>query len=1586
MTLMKRISSFLMGAALVATAAAQPQPFANRVQTIRAGVLIVTRDRLPPELGKPANEPTTAAPYAFFNLDSNTNIKPSGWSFVNPSAPSRLVGDVYSRWSLISAQHGYNNLPVEGAKVTKDMAAYWEVLLNATPDEQLANYDVLLLAPDYRLALLPPEREKLRRFVDRGGILIIDTSALPVGNSPNSNAVDTFNPPPLAFKVKTEGNANITANFADPLLTTPYPINRLDVRKLTGQQVIVRSNANQFPGYAEESKLLRPVVTVNNQYRTLAVGKIGDGFVVVSTRGMATFLNGGSGLSIYAANSTPNVGGLVAAKLCVNAVSLAREFRQAGGGSRKSNSTFLSVPAPLLQRFSAPVGLGANAAKLPPVVYKGALFFSTNDRLVAYDANPDQDLDQDGNQDDGVPDYLLGQPGDRLWTSKQLEGPISAPACMDVVDDAGVYHDYVMVVDTRGQLNVFEAFNKNSNGVIDPLNTEDVTQAFQPPVDALGIVSTGDVPNAPVVHDGLIYVTVQVSKGAGNSGCIYVIDPKARDFYKTRVSPDDPPSSTPYILGANNSSPVTLPIFGASPTIGYIPILDNSGGVDKVVYAPTPTPSDGNTGPNNTAGIMSIWIGARGERPLDWEWDAGSQTLTVTTRAMQQGGLPIDLNSVRLSIFDNNGPYVANKMSGWDHAQAGGDGGILKFHWSGALPQGFFRANVKPAVRVDYDIEWGNATDSSLQNALRGQLAFSDFNGTSSEDNNRAVVGSLALSEKGTVFAVLSRNSDAGGGGTLYGFKEEGRGQFRCTLRYDLYRDHEIVMNQAVKTTWPSVVMDDDPVNQLLLGAGIIAPLPQSRILRTFSFRSGPTVRNGQVFVTATARKASPMIPQGFPVTVLMAFNSEPPTPEIPVGGIADGTTIVQPDFAKSTDDTTPEQQSILQSGNYNYDAVRGIIRIENLMNVNRGPIQSSISLSQPIILRQPNAPDKLIDPDAVGGRWSPLLWYTVIPGLQQTQSGDAGITPLIAGNTVFVPGSSVVSSLLTSGTLTPRGQLYAYDAEIPSNDEFMGASPERPYQKQLVQLRTAGSLKPNPHVRWPDLTGITDISEVGTRISQATLPYGTTAYGIIAGEGTAVAWGDAGMTSFSRSDFVVCDQGRVAVFDPSGNAIYSSNAFASSGTNNEGTAANVKPITRPTRAYAINGSELLIADAGGNQIARASLAGPVNRSITSFRLDPDHIPAGYSPNETLQLSGPRDVLTYAGYVRRTDTPLVSGQSEVEYWIHYLIADSGNRRLIEIIDRYRVDPATMLIGNPINIDTDGDGVGEAQLGVLLWHSPESVSGGSFEYNSITRTWVPDSTNPAGGRFVYVAGVGNSLPTAAGTGLDTPVADPSQIRTTASGNGGVVIFDPQDPKFVRVINQVILPDLSATKFYNENATIPADQWKTAIELADPVLINRRKNGIEHPHIFTGVNSVTTHLQPITDSSGTITGANLTVMVADATGVYEMIVPPDSEVGTATWLINEDSYTHIKPHDSNARGLRAMYARRLDSGEVLIVNGYTGTKRGGGTTPFLGEILQLAGDKYDPTAQNLGFDLASIRFQLGPIQGTRGLIQPIFADRR
>jgi hypothetical protein len=382
--------------------------------------------------------------------------------------------------------------------------------------------------------------------------------------------------------------------------------------------------------------------------------------------------------------------------------------------------------------------------------------------------------------------------------------------------------------------------------------------------------------------------------------------------------------------------------------------------------------------------------------------------------------------------------------------------------------------------------------------------------------------------------------------------------------------------------------------------------------------------------------------------------------------------------------------------------------------------------------------------------------------------------------------------------------------------------------------------------------------------------------------------------------------------------------------------------------------------------------AGRELRSVSEFTLDPTFRPEGFESNESQALNGPRDAVRYTRVVRAAQNPFADAQP-FEYWVHWLIADTGNKRLIEVVDRYVYDITTRTTGNAVNYTATG----RPAIGVLYWHSQAAYSGGKFGYTSVARTFVNDPLNP---RYVVTAGIGSSLPARADVGLDAPAT--ATERRAEDGNGGIVLFDGANSE---VITQVNVPALAANIFYNSGTG-------TFASPAVPARVKRLGN----------LNSVTTRV--VQGGAGSI----LTVMFTDGDGVWE--IEGGGGVWAVRWMLPKDAYTAIRRDgadnvifNQNPSDFRAAYAKRLDSGEVLICNGYSGWYQRGLPTDnrarFTGEILMVDGD-FDGTGTapfgfgfgklNLGFKTLSIRAQLdnkpGADRDARGIILPLFADRQ
>ncbi len=171
---------------------------------------------------------SNAAPYPFYVLNNRTDVRPPDLTLVNPLAPTSVTAAILNRWTPVSGTAPYTL----GQTVTPDMAPYWEVPLNSVSDNELAQFNVLYLeasGPGGAVTFGPALDEKLRRFVDNGGQLIVEYagSASPiVGLFTGTGASAVAAPTALTFPAVT------TAVIAPPAVTQPYFLSGSDLVSL----------------------------------------------------------------------------------------------------------------------------------------------------------------------------------------------------------------------------------------------------------------------------------------------------------------------------------------------------------------------------------------------------------------------------------------------------------------------------------------------------------------------------------------------------------------------------------------------------------------------------------------------------------------------------------------------------------------------------------------------------------------------------------------------------------------------------------------------------------------------------------------------------------------------------------------------------------------------------------------------------------------------------------------------------------------------------------------------------------------------------------------------------------------------------------------------------------------------------------------------------------------------------------------------------------------------------------------------------------------------------------------------------------
>jgi hypothetical protein len=1607
-----RTTFFASLAALATTVAGQPLNYGGEATEVRVGVLLTDSQRA-------ANGfQTNAAPHVWYALDRDITVKPARWSFVNPGAPSVLSAAAQRRWASFDA-----GTPGPGSAVSKASAPYWEVELGALDERSLARYDVLSLTVDRKLSFTSGERERLRRFIDQGGVLWVDlVNTLGV-------SYDEANPLPFPFAVATS-LGDVDGDLLHPLLRSPNALTLSDLNTmgypLMGRPHFVTTTMPYGIGggfdkmmrwVANDSRRLQIVAGTDAARGVVSLGKIGQGYLVVTTRGVTLTLNRGR-VPGSPGSTSPNQGyrslvpavdpaSVAAAKLAVNIVSIVGSSPGPGAGPRKTNSNSVDLGAPLLRRFEAFDG-GPLAPGQPPAVASGRIVVTRGNELLCLDARPDRDLDGNGDPDDGLED-TFGSGYDLIWRAVVPGSRLSPPVIVESPDSVVanpsrgniVSTQQVWVANDQSRVFVFDLESAGANQAA--LENWPPIAQIQPPANTQ-VSASG--PFAPTVHESIAIVTDTASGGVlGTSGRVWAIDIARAQLLRTQ----------------NDFALLRSPRFGepsGGATVGYIAIQDSSGGLDRVVYVPTaPNPTA-----SRAAGVVSIWLGARGEVPFRRELNG--PLFTVQTRASLQGlpvlvdprqyqtAAPFTLDSLglKVTVVRNNGvPLDLSEMQQLFADVVETNPGVLQFTVANSLGLDLTGQETPGdptddvSVRLDYTIDWGRAGEGFGQpqydNFIRGNLGFPD-----NSNFARRVIGDLALAPTGNLIA-LTADPQQPRGGSVFNLKEDrGPGNFSLVSRFDLYQAFTFTVNSGGagdSLSVPSAVTDEDTINLLL-------PFLRGNFTN-WGFAGGPTVRGGTVYVSAVADKG--IFNNAFQARtgVLLAFKADPPVVSFEIEGQDSNFSIVQPDIALSAQVTQPEQFSNLNPGQFTVEPIPGTTRsrvvLPSLMATTRNQMRDSLNTSAPVIIRRGGQTDVVVEPEAgtdngrfiagrANGRWSPLLWYVVFNGY------ESYTPPVVAGETLFQAGSSVLPYFVRNGFVpgeppVPSGLVWAMDARISPNDEFLALNSVRPWHQQYRTFKVQDvnnprfeGVRPANAIKWPQFRGIASGDDFRIRILQVATNE-PRVINLAAGDGALAMTGDAGVYGFTRSDFLVVDSGRVSRFDSTGNPVWSTDQTLQQGSSvASGPAAEAVGLSEPSRVYPAGDNGYWIVDTGNHRVVRIDAAGRETRSVTEFKLDPNFRPAGLpdqgaaagaAAGMNLRLRRPKDVLVYETVVDGTVAGAnpFSNPRPLERWLHMVIADSGNSRVVELVDRFEIDRNTGRTIGPVRYD-DGSGRLVAALGTLYWHTPEQLSGRDYDYNSIAR-----ASRTINGQLstVVALGFGN-----AELGRGTLGLDGGQGQwDNPSGNSGVVLYDGARSV---VINQFVRPAVPARSYLGETAPGSNEFDFLLPTLDQPERIQK----------ITGLRSVT--LRYVNHQNRIVPA----VMIAEATGVYELVQNLNRPgEWTARWMLPVEAYVGMRrPRESgpytrgqlrnNPTSLRPMYARRLDSGDVLVVNGHVGRRFDGNT--FNGEIVLLdgsfGGDGNDPGFQigrpNLGFNFLSVKYELPPVQGARDILAPVFAQRQ
>ncbi|GIV08508.1 MAG: hypothetical protein KatS3mg019_0599 [Fimbriimonadales bacterium] len=1543
---MRWMKQILVGAIglVIASALADGRGYEARTVTVNAGVVAFSQ-----------NDNLVRDVYTFYAMDRRTDVKPLGLVFRNPFAQ---------------------------AGEPRNRAAYWLVDVSRLNDNQLARYQVLLLSRTNWGGMTAEIREKLRRFVDGGGVLWVD--------APQQGAAGRLFFPEVE-PIANTGAINIV-NLNHPLLRGYYTLTPAEVASLG-------LRGRGFGGGALDVTANRPVLqivtAVNTNAPVIAAATYGAGRILVSNARIAAAINAPlvrSNGSIpeqareYRLEAVPDL----ELKFAYNLIRWAGASSSDGFNQRRANAVSDQYSAPMAVRWRDR-NTNYNLANGAPVIYGGLVFVVSGSQLICYDAIPQRDLDNDGRTDDGVLDLEQGESFDKVW-EVNLGGQSSPPVVVETQQGLQV----VVVVGT--QVRGYWALPRDAQGRIPPVGQMVWSLSSPAPAASTPTTADGQIP-APLVIDNTLLLVPSYHQAGSQSSA---------GFYAVLLS------NPPQIVASQGVFPAEWfqPRTGNAgnwllPSVaGYVPNLAQGGGNDIVVYFGARRDLGG-TGSTQLEGVQAFWMGAKGE----------VLTPAINSLGIYQNYLRSRLTGRARYYVPDDG--VANplhpRVFRIDNATGQIDDITASCVFNPPAEQGRVVYNGPIdgfTFIIDYYIDWAYASNFNLMFRTFATLpAYTEGSGAPIQK-----LRGFTLAPNGVLYITTGTDqTDANNAsGNIIALQEQlpptqqqTRGGSKILWRWQSHGGYAQVIPGPERTD-PIVIEPSnifrEPNEYFMQFVGRFLRfshdyVPNSnaepqRQWMNFTFKGAPIYYDGAVY--AVAEGQARVGPFGFPYTVLIALDAEPEQFIIDLGAPIAATgdiRITQRDYGRSGPNPTTNIVSTLTyspnspSPDIKVDVNTGQIRITGFGQAGGGGqvnlLENVLSITQPVLVNVGGAAPLWIDPERVAGNWNNLRWYAVFLG-QQLQAN-----PVLVGDVIYMPCQITIptgSGLETfGGILGVATDPYRLQPDLAQRKDQAGTVP---------RVNPAQPLKYQSIIRWPfiddviaDLEEDPDpaafLRELFRRFAEG-FQVGTGLSPIAVGEGLLVISSGEGLQAYSRQSTIIADESRLLEVDTGGRVVWSTeNTQLDFYTGFIVPSKSRYPITPNARVYRYGENELLVVEPERNRAAILDRAGAEVRTITRFI--PDRVVVRGADDQVQQilnlrdeawaqtnqllgsnyvsgapetLRNPTDVAVWTEYVPASRNPYAV-RSPLEYWIHYTITDAGNARVVDIVDRYVADPTTFTVGAPVQHPQLG-----AMLGVLYWMTPAQRLERAYRYVSAQRFEYWDGTTTRIGFATMVQNAAVSAFEATGAGTPTPQ-------------------EPFTPEAGMITLQLIVNGSDQT-LYIRRMRLPDGR---IVPILAPIAIDTSKR-----------------------SASGQGNAGLYLLVTTSTGVYELQVPTTGTVGDTlpvTWMLTNEVYTnHIRrrldgndlAEDGNGNLLRPILfkprqARYLDNGNILIVNAYSGTTlvRSGNdieTREFPGEVFEIDANDYQANRDNLGFNNSSIVWSTldrPELSGSYQLRKPSSADR-
>ena len=1235
----------VIAAVLVQAAFGIGQTYIDKRRVINAGVLV---------LDTSGGQVAAAAPYVFYIMSQRDDLKPQGWTFVNPIAT--------------------------GSEIFKNNAAYWLVNLRQTTLENLSKFDVLYLnAASTTVFFQMADRDKLRRFVDGGGCLWVDNGG---GMRFSSSDAYAFFLPGVNFKSGSAGSPQVLAKL-HPLVTNPFYLGADEIAALCSPppgsnfpEVIdpgFQAAFNTLPSPTIPSPVVAVVSSGLNTDPTVAALDYGSGRVVFTSGFVGGWIQGpvtggANPISLTPQNSNPLWASAPHLKLAYNIVAWASTSPTFRKGYRRTGASLEGAGAPLVERWrlpgaAPPSGGGATGVQTSPAIWKNVIFYSAGTTLYALDAVPENDLDMDGNSDDGQPDPPNAG-YDIIWKA-EIGQSISSPTVASMLDPKGgnlAPKDFVLVMAQDGLVHIFEALPADMTGRLSgtPVERSDLWQVPQ-----------NDSPQGngallpPVVSNGWIYAV-------GLNGKIYGHSPVLAAAGGKGISGTPP---TPWAVPLY-PVPGQVAEVKSGPTFGFIK-SKSSGALIQTLSVVARPPVTGGVNVVNNDNIYSMPIFVSSDR-LQVMNPNDLITSPSTGYILFRNSFP----SMPISSYPTPEVWATNPDGSSVSVE------IDPSYWaspnSGIVPIRVTSGTIGPNTRVymTYAIDYGPATTAWVYAPPSYELPPKIWT-SSGITPDLSVGGCPALGPNDTYYMGVNWNNTTGMGGSVkssvYSVWFDGnRGGAQLKWNYVLHGGGLI----PDPTTAPgsgsasSPVPISDPNRWGVWGiyakndAGVYVGVNGLEV------NTSPAVTNDKVFVTATTK--DPSSPSG---GFLLCFKADPDFTIRINRPLRDSTTgrrldvrIWQPDLltdpvANAVAPVTAAQ--IVPRDMINYDT--GAITITDFSRVRvNGMVggmvvpTNTITPALPVWVYIENSP---VSPSEVDlSNWNNLIWSLALPKHGGTRCSGISSSPVVLGDYVYFT--------------CDDGYLYAVSVDAsPTDKTFRVLDPSDPESQSWMPMRD------------PIGSG----SSGGSKIS-------------VAGAGGVVAVPcSSGLYCYGHSMNLVTDNHRVLELGADGKVAWSCDAVfepkLAAGVVTTTPGENVygiesKSLNKVMVAQKFGPSDYLVVDSGNDRVLRIDRGGQVTWSLTSFT-DPRGLLRSGEPKS---IKDPVDARMWSEFEYQDDT--------LYYVIHTLVVDKGNFRIVDIIDRYTTG-ANGQIGGPANPDSYGKATHE-----LNWVSSTTYRDRHYSFNSV----------------------------------------------------------------------------------------------------------------------------------------------------------------------------------------------------------------------------------------------------------------------------